>query len=81
MSNPEWVAWIETKQRRETEAAAVRPRTDSDRAAAQADWNIWPEVVAQMEEDQDDAIDLYGVALCRFAVGQSDRLELTGNRV
>ncbi|WP_406132301.1 hypothetical protein [Streptomyces sp. NBC_00989] len=82
MSNPEWAAWIETKQRRrETEAAAVRPRNDSDRAAAQVDWNIWPEVVAHMEEDQDDAIDLYGVALCRFAVGQGDRLELTGNRV
>ncbi|MFD7283911.1 hypothetical protein ACFV80_44730 [Streptomyces sp. NPDC059862] len=45
-----------------------RHRTDADRAAARADWNIWPEVIALLEEDQDDAIDLYGVDLCKFAI-------------
>ena len=33
------------------------------------------------EEDRNGAIDLYGVALCKFLVGQRDRLEPTGKRV
>ena len=78
MSNPDWAAYIQRKRRREAQASAARPRTDADRAAARTDWNNWPEVAACFEEDQDDAIDLYGVALCKFAIGQQARLESEG---
>lgn len=71
MSNSEWATWIEGNQR---QAADARPRTNADRAAARADWNIWPEVNNRLEEDQEDALDLYGVQLCNFATRQSARL-------
>jgi hypothetical protein len=75
MSVPEWSAWIEAKQRKEAEAAAARPRTDVDRAAAQATWNNWPEVADHYAEDPDDALDLYGLRLCQYAIAQASRLE------
>lgn len=75
MSNPEWAALVRRKQAREVEAVAARTRSDGDRAAARADWNVWPDVIAHMQDDQDDALDLYGLALCQFAIGQQDRLE------
>jgi hypothetical protein len=48
-------------------------RTDDDRRAARMDWNIWPEVIAHYEDDPDDAIDLYGLPLCKYAIGQDAR--------
>jgi hypothetical protein len=48
-------------------------RTDEDRERARADWNVWPEVLDHLAEDQDDAIDLYGVRLCQFAISQAAR--------
>ncbi|MEV6179917.1 cell wall protein [Streptomyces sp. NPDC052015] len=48
-------------------------RTDEDRERARADWNVWPEVLDHLAEDQDDAIDLYGVPLCQFAISQAAR--------
>jgi hypothetical protein len=38
------------------------------------DWNIWPEVIAHFEEDELDAIDLYGKPLVNFAIDQHARL-------
>jgi hypothetical protein len=59
-------------------AAEPEPqRTDEDRLRARMDWNVWPEVLDHLEEDQDDAIDLYGVDLCKFAISQQARLEGT----
>jgi hypothetical protein len=48
-------------------------RTDEDRKAVRMDWNNWPEVIAHYEDDPDDAIDLYGLALCKYAIGQDAR--------
>jgi AraC-like DNA-binding protein len=48
-------------------------RTDEDRKRARANWNVWPEVLDHLAEDQDDAIDLYGVRLCQFAISQAAR--------
>lgn len=51
-------------------------RTDEDRQRARLyGWEQWEEVAAHLAEDQDDAIDLYGVDLCKFAIGQQARLE------
>jgi hypothetical protein len=58
----------------ETEPA----RTDEDRKRARLyGWNDWEEVAAHLAEDQDDAIDLYGVGICKFAINQQARLEAT----
>ena len=73
MSNREWAAYIELKQR--LEAGAERPRTDGDRAAARATWNNWPAVADHYDEDPDDALDLYGRRLCQFALAQAGRLD------
>jgi hypothetical protein len=48
-------------------------RTDEDRLRARTNWNVWPEVLDHLEEDQDDAIDLYGEALCKYAISQAAR--------
>lgn len=74
MSVLEWSAWIEAKQREEAEAVAARPRTDADRAAARATWNNWPDVVDHYAEDPEDALDLYGLRLCQYAIAQASRL-------
>lgn len=53
-------------------------RTDEDREYARLyGWNDWEEVAAHLAEDQDDAIDLYGVDICKFAIGKQARLEKT----
>jgi hypothetical protein len=53
-------------------------RTDEDREYARLyGWNDWEEVAAHLAEDQDDAIDLYGVDICKFAINQQARLEAT----
>jgi hypothetical protein len=49
-------------------------RTDDDRRAARMDWNIWPEVIAHFDDDELDAIDLYGKPLVDFAIEQHARL-------
>lgn len=50
-------------------AATEEPqRTDEDRLRARADWNAWPEVAHHYADDPDDALDLYGVRLCTYAV-------------
>jgi hypothetical protein len=49
--------------------------TAEDRARAQMDWNVWPEVIAHFDEDELDAIDLYGKPLVDFAIEQNARLE------
>lgn len=49
-------------------------RTNEDRLRARMDWNIWPEVIAHFEEDELDAIDLYGKPLVNFAIDQHARL-------
>lgn len=51
-------------------------RTAEDREYARLyGWNDWQEVAAHLAEDQDDAIDLYGEAICKFAIGKQARLE------
>jgi hypothetical protein len=81
------VAWQDSTAYREAAAlaalfgpAAAEPepeRTREDRERARMDWNIWPEVLEHLEEDQDDAIDLYGVPLCQFAISQGARQRRT----
>ncbi|WP_406723685.1 hypothetical protein WJ438_01980 [Streptomyces sp. GD-15H] len=74
MANPEWRALV--RQRQTLAALFAEPgRTDEDRKRARMDWNVWPEVLDHLAEDQDDAIDLYGVKLCQYAIGQQARLE------
>jgi hypothetical protein len=59
-------------------AAEPKPqRTDEDRKRARMDWNVWPEVLDHLEEDQDDALDLYGKRLCQFAIDQGARQRRT----
>jgi hypothetical protein len=54
-------------------------RTDEDREYARLyGWNEWEEVAAHLAEDQDDAIDLYGEAICKFAIGKQALLERRG---
>jgi hypothetical protein len=75
MSVPEWAACIEAKQRKDAEAVAARQRTDADRAAARATWNDWEAVAGHYADDPDDALDLYGLRLCQYAVAQAARFE------
>lgn len=46
-------------------------RTDDDRRAARLDWNNWPEIADHYNDDPDDALDLYGIRLCAYAVKKS----------
>lgn len=48
-------------------------RTDENRLRARADWNIWPDVAQHYADDPDDALDLYGVRLCTYAVRMDSR--------
>ncbi|MFD0070157.1 hypothetical protein ACFVJ9_56080, partial [Streptomyces sp. NPDC127574] len=74
--NAEWTTLMLSRQQARAAAeAAARPRTDADRARAQANWDVWPSVADRYAEDPDDALDLYGLALVRFAIGQAGRLE------
>ncbi|MFF9003709.1 cell wall protein [Streptomyces achromogenes] len=61
----------------EPEPEPERTQEDRDRARLYG-WNDWEEVAAHLAEDQDDAIDLYGVAICKFAISQQARLERQG---
>jgi hypothetical protein len=71
-------AWRELMALEALFAEPAPQRTDEDRQYAQTyGWSHWGEVLAHLEEDQDDAIDLYGVRLCQFAISQSARLERT----
>jgi AraC-like DNA-binding protein len=54
-----------------------RERTDEDRLRARMDWNIWPEVIAHFEEDELDALDLYGKRLVDFAIDQHARTRVS----
>ncbi|MFF7476591.1 hypothetical protein [Streptomyces sp. NPDC008092] len=51
--------------------------TAEERARARMDWNAWPEVLDHLADDQDDAIALYGPALCKYAISQQARLGST----
>ncbi|MFE5026295.1 hypothetical protein ACFRAO_24010 [Streptomyces sp. NPDC056656] len=42
------------------------------------DWNVWPEVLDHLDDDPDDVNDLYGEALCKYAIGRQDLLERRG---
>lgn len=54
-------------------------RTAEDRKYARLyGWNDWEEVAAHLAEDQDDAIDLYGEDICKFAIGKQALLERRG---
>lgn len=75
MSNPEWAAYIKLKQRLDAESAAAQPRTAADRAAARATWNDWSAVAEHYAEDPDDALDLYGLRLCQYAIAKGARSE------
>lgn len=79
-----WVAWKDSTAGREAArlaglaalfgAAEAEPvRTDDDRLRARADWNNWPDVAHHYATDPDDALDLYGVRLCTYAVRQDAR--------
>ncbi|MFF2411827.1 hypothetical protein [Streptomyces sp. NPDC058092] len=52
----------------ETETETEPERTDEDRLRARLDWNAWPDVAHHYATDPDDALDLYGVRLCTYAV-------------
>ncbi|WP_052479927.1 hypothetical protein [Streptomyces sp. NBRC 110035] len=79
------VAWEDSTAYRQMTAlrallapAATEPepepeRTDEDRLRARMDWNNWPEVLDHYEEDDLDAIDLYGKRLVDFAIEQGAR--------
>ncbi|WP_405483862.1 hypothetical protein [Streptomyces sp. NBC_00009] len=49
-------------------------RTDADRLRAWMDWSVWPQVLEHLDEDPEDANDLYGEALCEYAIGQDARV-------
>ncbi|MEU4506727.1 hypothetical protein [Streptomyces sp. NPDC024089] len=51
-------------------------RTDEDRLRARLDWNIWPDVAHHYATDPDDALDLYGIRLCTYAVRMDSRQEV-----
>ena len=57
----------------EGEVFELSERTDEDRLRARMDWNVWPEVLDHLAEDQDDAIDLYGERLCKYAIDKGAR--------
>ncbi|MFC8207896.1 hypothetical protein [[Kitasatospora] papulosa] len=48
-------------------------RTDEDRMRARLDWNTWPQVAQHYADDPDDALDLYGVRLCTYAIRQDSK--------
>ncbi|MGQ4347495.1 hypothetical protein [Streptomyces sp. SAS_275] len=74
-----WTTLMLGRQQSRTAAeAAARPRTDDDRDRAQASWDVWPSVADHYAEYPDDALDLYGLALVQFAIGQAGRLEDAG---
>ena len=57
-----------------TTPEAEPERTDEDRKWARMDWDVWPDVIAHLEEDELDAVDLYGKRLVDFAIDKQARL-------
>ena len=57
-----------------TKADQELERTDEDRMRARMNWNDWPRVLDHFEEDELDAIDLYGKKLVNFAIEQGARV-------
>ncbi|MFB7222385.1 hypothetical protein [Streptomyces sp. NPDC056227] len=56
-------------------------RTDEDRLRARLDWNNWPEVAHHYADDPDDALDLYGVRLCTYAVRMDARTSTSATHI
>lgn len=56
-----------------TTIPAQQQYTDEDRLRARADWNNWPDVAHHYATDPDDALDLYGVRLCTYAIRQDSK--------
>ena len=55
------------------------PYTAEERERARLyGWEQWEEVADHLAEDQDDAIDLYGEDICKFAIGKQALLERRG---
>jgi hypothetical protein len=78
------VAWEDSTAARDLASLAAlfgpattepeQERTDEDRRYARLyGWQRWSEVLEHLQDDQDDAIDLYGVDLCKFAISQGAR--------
>ncbi|TJZ97812.1 hypothetical protein [Actinacidiphila oryziradicis] len=73
LDNPEWRAWCEQRQQAaavwESVVAAV-VRTDEDRRAARAAALFNPQlVIDHLDDDENDAIDLYGIELAAQCTG------------
>ncbi|WP_333758006.1 hypothetical protein [Streptomyces sp. ISBFB 2968] len=72
------IAWEDSTAYRQMQAVrgllpqpAPEPeRTDDDRRRARMNWDNWPNVLDHFEEDELDAIDLYGKKLVNFAIEQ-----------
>lgn len=65
--SPAWRAWLQ--QRASTTEFRERQRTDDDRRYARLySWDRWEEVAAHYATNPDDALDLYGIRLCGYAV-------------
>jgi hypothetical protein len=57
-------------------APAPEPKheyTAEEKARARMDWNNWPQVLEHLEEDELDAVALYGKPLVNFAIEQGAR--------
>ncbi|MFD8488584.1 hypothetical protein [Streptomyces sp. NPDC059712] len=75
------IAWEDSTAYRQMQAVrgllpqpAPEPeRTDDDRRRARMNWDNWPDVLDHFEEDELDAIDLYGKKLVNFAIEQGAR--------
>lgn len=78
------VAWEDSTAYRQMQAARALfdipaepeqepERTDDDRRRARMNWDNWPDVLDHFEEDELDAIDLYGKKLVNFAIEQGAR--------
>jgi hypothetical protein len=57
----------------EPEPEPKQAYTAAEKLRARMDWNVWPEVLDHLAEDQDEAIDLYGERLCKYAIDQGAR--------
>jgi hypothetical protein len=79
------VAWEDSTVYRQMQAARALfdipaepeqepERTDDDRRRARMNWDNWPDVLDHFEEDELDAIDLYGKPLVNFAIEQGARV-------
>lgn len=72
MANREWAEWIALKNLLQEQTTVQRTQDDRDYAQAYG-WDQWRQVADHYDEDPDDALDLYGEDLCKYAVGRSAR--------